>query len=79
MSRNHSTGKKLRSEILEETKRFLAGLESGASYEALNSVLLSIKSKENKLIQQGGAMLAPEIWQFLHNRLSYRRSEGISK
>jgi hypothetical protein len=79
MSRNHSTGKKLRSEILQETKRFLAGLESGASDEVLSSVLLSIKLKENELIQKGGLMLAPEIWQFLHNRLANRRSKDFSK
>jgi hypothetical protein len=78
MSRNYSTGKKLRSEILEEIKRFLAGFESGATDEALNSVLSSIKLKENELIQHGGIMLAPEMWRFLHNRLSNRRSKGFS-
>jgi hypothetical protein len=77
MSRDHASAKKLREDILEETKKFLAALESGASDEALNAVLLTIKLKENALIQQGGVMLAPEMWRLLHNRLANRQNKDI--
>jgi hypothetical protein len=77
MNMDQSTGKGLRAEILDETKKFLIGLDSGASDETLNSILLNIKQKENELIQQEGSMLAPEMWQILHNRLANRRSRDL--
>ena len=74
MSAGESTIKTLRDEIIAETKRFLAGLESGASEEMLNPVLLTIRQKESDLIQQEGSMLAPEMWRLLHNLLAHRRN-----
>ena len=62
---------------MDETKKFLLGLESGASTETLNSILLNIKQKENELIQQEGSMLAPEMWRLL--QLLSRRNEGGQK
>jgi hypothetical protein len=72
---DQSTVKRLRAEILDETKKFLIGLESGASTETLNSILLNIKQKENELIQQEGSMLAPEMWRLLQ-LLSRRNEDG---
>jgi hypothetical protein len=68
----------LRSAIIAQTKRFLTGLESGTAEEILTSILLDIKNKELLLIKQQGAMLDPEIWEILQNRLNRRKCTDIT-
>src|SRR5258706_14623669 len=70
--------KSLRAAIIGQTKKFLRGLESGTSEEILTSILLDIKNKELQLIKEEGAMLNPEIWKILQNRLNRRKSANIT-
>lgn len=70
MTTENTSSRDLRSAIIAATKVFLTGLESGASYERLNSILLEIKETELQLIKQEGTMLDPDMWKILHNRLA---------
>jgi hypothetical protein len=77
MPTEHSVVKSLRAAIIGETKKFLIGLESGASDELLTSILLDIKEKELMLIKQEGIMLDPEMWHLLRKRFTNRRKKDI--
>lgn len=50
------------------------GIESGASYDQLNSLLLEIREAELQLLKEEGTMLDPDMWKILHSRLA--RSTG---
>jgi hypothetical protein len=67
----------LRAAIIGQTKRFLAGLETGLSDEQLTSILSDIQEKEQQLIKENGTMLAPEMWELLRHRFSNRRKKDI--
>lgn len=69
--------KEIRASILLDTKRFLIGLDSGASYDQLTGILVEIKEKELQLIKNGGSMLAPEMWRLLNSRLANRRAGDV--
>jgi hypothetical protein len=67
----------LRVSIIAETKVFLRGLKSGATDEQLLSIVHRIRDKEAKLLQQEGAVLDPDMWRILHNRLRKRNMEFV--
>ncbi|HWB92638.1 MAG TPA: hypothetical protein VG605_12330 [Puia sp.] len=69
--------KELRADILLDFKRFLSGLDSGATNEQLVAILARIREKELQLIKDDGSMLAPEMWKLLHSRLANRKNVEI--
>lgn len=77
MPGKHSDLKDLRSAIIADTKRFLLGLDVGASDELLTSILLEIRERELQLLKEEGAMLDPEMWKILHSRLAKRNKDII--
>jgi hypothetical protein len=77
MTQENLTPKELRTMILTASKTFLIGLESGASYERLNSILLGIKENEAQLLKEEGTMLDPDIWRLLHNLLARGSNKEI--
>ena len=75
MTSRFDTVSTLRFAILAETKTFLRGLESGASDKQLRSIVRRIRDKEQQLLHQEGAVLDPEMWRILHNRMINRKIE----
>jgi hypothetical protein len=73
----HSDLKDLRTAIIADTKRFLLGLDVGASEELLTSILLEIRERELQLLKEEGTMLDPEMWKILHSRLTKRKNDII--
>lgn len=71
------TLKELRADILFDFKRFLAGLDAGATQEQLAAILAQIREKELQLLRDDGSMLAPEMWKLLHGRLAARKDVEI--
>jgi hypothetical protein len=69
--------KELRADILLDFKRFLSGLDSGATNEQLVAILARIREKELQLIKDDGSMLAPEMWRLLHSPLANRKKVEI--
>ena len=69
--------KELRAEILLDFKRFLSGLDAGATEDQLFTLLAQIKEKEQQLLKYDGAMLAPEMWRIMHSRLESRKGAEI--
>jgi hypothetical protein len=67
----------LRLSIIGETKVFLRGLTTGATDVQLLGIVQRIRDKEQKLLRQEGAVLDPDMWRILHNRLLKRRVEFI--
>lgn len=62
----------LRLAIIAETKVFLRGLKTGASDSQLLAIAHRIREKEQQLLHQEGAVLDPQMWRILHNRLINR-------
>ncbi len=73
----HSDLKDLRTAIIADTKRFLLGLDLGASDELLTSILLEIRERELQLLKEEGTMLDPKLWKILHSRLAKRNKDII--
>jgi len=71
------TLKELRADILLDFKRFIAGLDAGATEDQLVAILAQIKEKEQQLLRDDGTMLAPEMWRIMHSRLASRKSTEI--
>ena len=67
----------LRQSIIAETKVFLNGLNAGASDTQLLAVAKRIRDKEHQLTREEGAILDPQMWRILYNRLKNRRTEFI--
>jgi hypothetical protein len=67
----------LRLAIIAETKVFLRGLKTGASNEQLRTIIRRIRDKEQQLLHQEGAVLDPEMWRILYNRLISRNVEFV--
>ena len=67
----------LRIAIIAETKIFLRGLKAGASDEQLRTIVQRIRDKEQELLHREGAVLDPEMWRILHNRLINRKVEYV--
>lgn len=77
MSPAHSDLKDLRTAIIADTKRFLRGLDVGASDALLTSILLEIRERELQLLKEEGAILDPEMWKILHSRFAKRNKDII--
>jgi hypothetical protein len=67
----------LRLAIIAETNIFLRGLKSGATDGQLRAIAQRIRDKEQKLLHQERAVLDPEMWRILHNRMINRKVEFI--
>jgi hypothetical protein len=67
----------LRLAIIAETKVFLRGLNSGASEAQLQAIIRRIQEKEHELLQLEGAVINPEMWRILYNRLQKRNLEFV--
>jgi hypothetical protein len=67
----------LRLSIIAETKVFLRGLKTGASNEQLRAIIQRIRDKERQLLHQEGAVLDPEMWRILYNRLINRNVKFV--
>lgn len=67
----------LRISIIAETKVFLRGLKTGATDDQLLNIVHRIRDKEQRLLHQEGAVLDPDMWRILHNRLLKRRVQFI--
>ena len=76
MKHKHSLNS-IRADILMDTKRFLQCLDSGASVKELSAILTQIKGKETQLLKKEGAMIAPDLWKLLHNRLASRINRDV--
>jgi hypothetical protein len=61
--------------IIAETKIFLRGLKSGASDGQLRTIAQRIRDKEQQLLHLEGAVLDPDMWRILHNRMINRKVE----
>ena len=72
-----NTLSKLRLGIIAETKVFFLGLKTGASDEQLLSIVRRIRDKETELLRQEGAVLDPDMWRILHNRLTNRNLKFV--
>ena len=77
MDTQSPTLKELRAAILFDFKRFLSGLDAGATDEQLLAILAQIREKELQLLKDDGSMLAPEMWRLLHSRLANRKGADI--
>lgn len=67
----------LRLAIIAETEVFLRGLKTGASESQLVAIVKRIRDKEQQLLHQEGAVLDPEMWRILYNRLINRNVEFV--
>jgi hypothetical protein len=76
-TRDETDTSTLRAAIIGQTKRFLAGLETGLSDEQLTSILSDIQEKEQQLLKENGTMMAPEMWELLRHRFTNRRKKDI--
>jgi hypothetical protein len=65
----------LRVAIIADTKIFIRGLDSGATDEQLRAIAQRIRSKEQQLLHEEGAVLDPAVWRILHSRLIHRKVE----
>lgn len=75
--RGFNTLSKLRLAIIAETKVFFMGLKTGASDAQLLSIIRRIRDKETELLKEEGAVLDPDMWRILHNRLMNRNLEFV--
>jgi hypothetical protein len=78
MNSEFSTSKRLRAAIIDQTKQFLFGLETGVSDEQLLSTLSEIKEVELQLIKEENTMLDPAMWKLLQSLFVNRRNKGAS-
>jgi len=77
MKYKNSALNSIRADILMDTKKFLQCLESSTPVEELSAILAQIKDKETQLMKKEGAMISPDLWKLLHNRLASRINRDL--
>lgn len=75
MANEYSPTKQLRAAIIDKTKQFLLGLETGVSDEQLLSILSEMKEIELQLIKKDKTMLDPAMWKLLHSLIINKKNK----